>query len=163
MDYDVIFESDRLYFIKLNDKLVNDYLNMVNDIEVQKTIGHNRRTFTVEQELSWIKSKLESNAIVFSMIDKQTNDYVGNIEIMRIVDGIGELGIAITASKQNQHYGQEAIKRFIDYAMDEYNLKGLDLHVFSFNPKGIKCYQNSGFTIDDKSKNDEEIHMTYVR
>ena len=32
MNYDVIFASDRIYFVKLSEDLVNDYLNMVNDI-----------------------------------------------------------------------------------------------------------------------------------
>ena len=36
MDYEILFESERIYFIKLTEKLVNEYLDMVNDIEVQK-------------------------------------------------------------------------------------------------------------------------------
>ena len=113
MEYEIIFESNRIKFIKLSKKLVNDYLDMVNDVEVQRFISHKRKIYSLDGELEWIKSKLEENAIIFSMIEKQTNEFIGNIEIMKINNNIGEVGIAITSKKQNKHFGQEAIKRLI--------------------------------------------------
>ena len=61
------------------------------------------------------------------MIEKGTNDFIGNIEIMNISNNIGELGIAITKLKQDNHYGQEAIKRMMDYSFNELGLDGLEL------------------------------------
>ena len=43
MEYKKIFESERIIFIKITEKLVHEYLEMVNDIEVQKYISHNRK------------------------------------------------------------------------------------------------------------------------
>ena len=77
---------------------------MVNDIEVQKYISHKRKTYKLDDEIEWIKSKLEENDIIFSMIEKDTNEFIGNIEIMEIRNNIGEIGIAITPKKQNKHY-----------------------------------------------------------
>ena len=113
MEYEIVFESERINFVKLSPKLVHDYLDMVNDIEVQKFISHKRKTYSLDGELGWIKSKLEENAIIFSMIEKKTNEFIGNIEIMKINNNIGEIGIAITSKKQDKHFGQEAIKRLI--------------------------------------------------
>ncbi len=31
MDYEVIFESERILFVRVTEKLINDYLNMIND------------------------------------------------------------------------------------------------------------------------------------
>ena len=160
MNYEIIFESDRINFIKLSQKLVYDYLNMVNDIEVQKFISHKRKTYNLDGELEWVKSKLEENAIIFSMIEKETNEFIGNIEIMDINNNIGELGIAITQKKQDKHFGQEAIKRLIEYAFSELNLDGLELNVYDFNHRGIKCYEKIGFVIDGHGKTKEEIHMS---
>lgn len=159
MNYETIFESERINFVKLTEKLVQDYLNMVNDIEVQKYISHNRKTYELDGELQWIKSKLEENAIIFSMIEKETSEFIGNIEIMEIKDNIGEMGIAITPKKQDKHYGQEAIKRFIEYAFNDLSLDGLELNVYNFNPRGISCYEKVGFTKDGKGKTNEDIHM----
>ena len=159
MEFEVIFESDRIYFIKLTEKLVNDYLNMVNDIEVQKYISHNRKTYTREQEITWIKNKLEKNAIIFSMIEKQTNNFIGNIEITNIENNIGEIGIVITPTQQDKHFGQEAIKTFINYSFNNLKLDGLELNVFNFNHRGIRCYENVGFIKDGQGKSEEDIHM----
>lgn len=159
MDYEVIFESDRIYFVKLSEKLVQDYLDMVNDIEVQKYISHNRKIYTFDEEIDWVKTKLEENAINFSMIEKQTNEFIGNIGITEINNSIGEIGIAITPQKQDKHFGQEAIKRFIEYSFDDLNLNGLELNVYNFNPRGIKCYERVGFIKDGNGKTEEDIHM----
>lgn len=163
MKYEIVFESERINFIKLSQELVYDYLEMVNDIEVQKFISHKRRTYELDGELEWIKSKLEENAIIFSMIEKETNEFIGNIEIMEINNNIGEIGIAITKQKQDKHFGQEAIKRLIEYAFSELNLDGLELNVYDFNPRGIKCYEKVGFVIDGQGKTKEDIHMSIKR
>lgn len=159
MDYEIIFESDRIYFIKLTEKLVNNYLEMVNDIEVQKYISHKRKTYTLEGEIEWIKEKINENATIYSMIEKETNEFIGNIEIMEINNNIGEIGIAITPKKQDKHYGQEAIKRLIDYSFEQLGLDGLELNVYDFNLRGIKCYEKVGFVKDGVGKTEEDIHM----
>ena len=55
-----------------------------------------------------VKEKLNEDATIFSMIEKETNEYIGNVEIMKIIENVGEIGITITPLKQNKHYGQEA-------------------------------------------------------
>ena len=159
MDYEIIFESKRIYFVKLTEKLVQEYLDMVNDIEVQKYISHNRKTYELDEELEWVKSKLKENAIIFSMIEKETKEFIGNIEIMEIKNNIGEMGIAITPKKQDKHFGQEAIKRLIEYAFNDLSLDGLELNVYNFNTRGIRCYEKVGFIKDGPGKTDEDIHM----
>lgn len=160
MKHEIIFESDRIDYVKLSEKLVDDYLDMVNDIEVQRFISHERKVYSLDGELEWIKSKLEENAIIFSIIEKQTNEFIGNIEIMKINNNIGEVGIAITRKKQDKHFGQEAIKRLIEYSFNELNLNGLELNVYDFNPRGIKCYEKVGFIIDRQGKSKKDIHMS---
>ena len=86
------------------------------------------------------------------MIEKETNEFIGNIEIMEINNNIGEIGIAITQKKQNNHFGQEAIKRLIKYAFNDLNLDGLELNVYNFNARGINCYEKVGFVIDGHGK-----------
>ena len=159
MDYEILFESERIYFIKLTEKLVNEYLDMVNDIEVQKFISHKRKTYTLDGEIEWIMKKLDEKAIIFSMIEKRTNEFIGNIEIIEINNNIGEIGIAITPKKQDKHFGQEAMKRLIDYSFEQLNLDGLELNVYDFNLRGIKCYEKVGFIKDGVGKTKEDIHM----
>ena len=162
-NFDIIFESDRIYFVKVSEILVNDYLKMVNDIEVQKFISHKRKNYTVEQELEWIRSKLNENSIIFSMIEKGSNAFIGNIEIMNVANNLGEIGISITRRQQDKHFGQEALKRFIEYAFVDLNLDGLELNVYDFNERGIHCYEKVGFEVVGDAKTQEEVHMKIMK
>lgn len=161
--YEIVFESENIYYVKLDEKLVNDYLIMVNDSNVANKISHKTRTYTYEQELNWVKSKLEENALCFSMLEKTTGQYIGNIEIMEIKDNIGELGITITASKQDKHYGTESIKALLKYAYGELNLSGMELNVYATNLRAIHCYEKVGFIKDGIGKTEEDIHMRISR
>ena len=159
MEYQYVFESKNILFVKLNEKLINDYLDMINNPEVASMISHEIHTYTYEDELDWLKLKLQENAICFSMIEKQTGDFIGNIEIMKINNNIGELGITITPKKQNKHYGTESINALLRYAFKNLNLDGMELDVFRTNLKAIHCYENVGFKISGKGKTDDDIHM----
>lgn len=159
MNFQTVFESEHILYVKLNENLINDYLIMINDPDVANKISHKIRTYTYEDELSWVKLKLQEKAICFSMIEKSTGDFIGNIEIMKINNNIGELGIIITPKKQNQHYGTESIKALLKYAYEKLNLDGLELDVYATNLKAIHCYEKIGFIIDGQGKTDEDIHM----
>lgn len=160
--YEKVFESDRIYYVKLSEGLINDYLVMLNDAELRKNIGLEAPEITYEGEAEWLKSKLAENAKCFSMIEKETGDYIGNIEIMEVKDGVAELGITITPAKQNNHFGTEAMKAIIAYGKQELPGIGYDLNVHADNPRAIKCYENVGFEKDGAGRNDGDIHMKYV-
>ena len=160
--YKKVFESEKIYYTKINKELIEDYLEMINDIEVANKISHNQKTFTYEDELKWVESNLRENATIFSMIEKNTEEYIGNVEIMHINDkGIGEVGICITASKQNQHYGTEAMEAIIKYGIERIGLSGLELNVYKTNLRAIRCYEKAGFVQDRIGKTQEDIHMIY--
>lgn len=161
--YEIVFESANIYYTKLSERLVEDYLTMVNDINIADKISHNPRTYTYEQEMDWVRAKLEEKALCYSMLEKATGEYIGNIEIMEIKDNIGELGITITASKQDRHYGTEAIKALLKYAYEELSLDGMELNVYETNSKAIHCYEKAGFIRDGEGKTKDDIHMRISR
>ena len=97
------------------------------------------------------------------MIEKETNEYIGNVEIMNIMENVGEIGIAITPLKQNKHYGQEAMQSIINYALNIMNLENVDLNVYKTNSRAINCYEKVGFIRDGAGKTEEDIHMIYKK
>lgn len=143
----------------MSKRLINDYLNMINDYNVSKMISKNNRIYTYEEELNWVNEKLLENAYVFSMIEKSTGEYIGNIEIMNINNNIGEIGIAITSNKQNKHYGTESMRRIIEYGYNELNLDGFELNVYSTNSRAIHCYKKVGFINIGPGKTSDDIRM----
>ena len=162
-NYNVIFESDRILFVKVTDKLIDDYLDMINDAEVQKFIGLANKTITRKDELQWVRDRIKNNTVVFSMIEKETNKFIGNIEMMNIRENTGELGISITKEQQDKHFGQEAIKRILDYAFNELKLEKVELNVYDFNKRAIHCYEKVGFVKDGVGKKPNDIRMITQR
>ena len=159
---DRIFESDRIIFVKVSEELVNDYLVMVNDYEhVNRFIGGMQKSFTKEQELKWVQEKLEEKAPVFSMIEKTSGEYIGNIEIMDLTDSEGELGIAITAKMQDLGYGTEAVKSLLQYGFDELKLERIFLRTNPANYRAIRVYVKCGFREYDRT--DNHIYMEVYR
>ena len=156
-----IFTSERIDFVPVSEDLVPDYLAMINDRErVGRFIGR-IQPITAEQDRLWVQKKLAEKAPVFSMVDRATGAFIGNIELMDVEDGAGELGIAITAARQEQGYGSEAIPAFVRYAMDDLGLSRVYLKAFPFNARAIHVYEKCGFREYDRTEDD--VFMEILR
>lgn len=157
-----IFESDNICFVEVSELLVNDYLAMVND-EKNFTMftGGRVKSYTAEQELRWVKKKLEEKAFVFSMLEKPGNRFIGNIELMHLKDAEGELGIGITAKMQNRGFGTEAVPAFTEYAMRKLGLKRIFLRTSPNNARAIHVYKKCGFREYDRTP--EHVYMEIIR
>lgn len=150
--YKKLYETDNLYYTNLNYDLIPDYLTMVNDPNVQKFISKQGRTFTYEEEVEWIKGRLEAGNPIFSIIEKSTDEFVGNIEYLNHDIGY-EIGISLTPNKQDRHYGTEAINFMIDYGHNVMGIDDVRLSVFSHNDRAIHCYNKIGFVEERREKN----------
>ena len=156
-----IFESDRIIFVEVSEELAQDYLVLVNDFErVERFIGGRHRTFTLENEYAWVKEKLEEKAPVFSMIEKESGDFIGNIELMDPSETEAELGIAIIGDKQDKGFGTEAVMALSDYAAQKLGLPRLFLRTNLENARAAHVYQKCGFR--EYKRNEEHIFMVKV-
>ncbi|MBR3003476.1 MAG: GNAT family N-acetyltransferase [Lachnospiraceae bacterium] len=152
------FESDNINFMEVSELLINDYLIMVNDYEnVNRFISGLSQSYTEEQEIKWVQEKLEEKAPVFSMIEKKSSRFIGNIELMDLTETEGELGIAITAEMQNRGYGTEAILALIEYGINRLGLKKIYLRTNHNNARAIHVYEKCGFR--EYKRNDEHVFM----
>ena len=157
-----LFESERIRFVEVSELLVEDYLAMVNDIEnVERFIGSVHEPFTEEQEIRWVHKKLEEKAQVFSMLEKHSGAFIGNIELMDVNDGVGELGIALTAKMQNKGYGTEAVSALAAYGLDRLGLERIFLRTNPANSRAIRVYEKCGFREYDRT--DEHVFMELTR
>ena len=156
-----IFESENIRFVRVSEELVPDYLAMVNDWErVGKLIGSRRDPISEEKERRWVQKKLAEGAALFSMLEKDTGAFIGNIELMDIADGAGELGIAVTAAMQDKGYGTEAVRAMVDYGMDTLGLDRVFLKVFPDNARAIRVYEKCGFREYDRTEDDVFMEVT---
>ncbi len=156
-----VFASERIHFVPVSETLVPDYLAMVNDWErVGKLIGPRRDPISEEKERCWVQKKLAAGAALFSMLESETGAFIGNIELMDIADGAGELGIAITAAMQDRGYGTEAVRAMVRYGMDTLGLCRVFLKVFPDNARAIRVYEKCGFREYDRTADDVFMEIT---
>lgn len=162
MDMNVIFESENIIYIRPSLELVPAYLEMVNDIEnVARFIGDRTEPLTEAQEIEYIKDKMDNNATMFSMLDKKTKEFIGNVEFFNRAFEEAEWGIVITTKMQNKGYGREALKRTVEYGFEELGLTRIYLGVFVNNPRAIHVYEECGFKEYDR--NDVDAFMEIVK
>ena len=162
MDMNVIFESENIIYVRPSFDLVPQYLEMVNDIEnVAKFIGERRTLLTEQEEIDYIKDKMDKDATMFSMLEKDTREFIGNIEFFNRVDDEAEWGIVITTNKQNKGYGKEALLRSVEYGFNELDLKRIYLEVYANNPRAIHIYENCGFKEYDRT--DVDVFMEILK
>ena len=159
---DVVFESKNILYVRPSFDLIPDYLEMVNDIEhVARFIGERREPYTEEEERSYMQSKMDQHAAMFSMLERDTRRFIGNIEFMNLKGDEAEWGIVMTHKMQNRGYGTEALKRSVEYAFGELGLRRIWLAVYADNLRAIHVYEKCGFREYDR--NDVDIFMETVR
>ena len=158
----VIFESENINYVRPSFDLVPEYLEMVNDIEnVARFIGDRREPLTEKDEIDYIKNKMDNSATMFSMIEKKTNKFIGNIEFFNRVFEEAEWGIVITTKMQNKGYGTEALKRMIGYGFNEGGFRRIYLGVYVDNPRAIHVYEQCGFKEYDRT--DVDVFMEIIK
>ena len=158
----VVFESENILYVQPSFDLIPDYLEMVNDIEhVARFIGERREPYTEEEERSYMQKKLDQKAEMFSMLEKSTRRFIGNLEFMNRKDDEAEWGIVMTYRMQDKGYGTEALKRSVEYGFAELGLRRIYLAVYANNPRAIHVYEKCGFKEYDR--NDVDIFMEIRR
>ncbi len=155
---DAIFETEHIAFVRVTEALLPEYMIMVSDVEnVLRYIGNRTEPFTLEEEKDFIREKLETGALIFSMLEKDGGGFIGNIELMDVRDSAAELGIAITAKKQNMGYGREAVAGIADFGFGHLGLRRIFLKVYPDNLRAIRVYTFCGFR--EYERTEEDVYM----
>ena len=142
-----VFESARILFNKVSLAYIDDYLKMVNDHEkVNKYLCYGRTDFTKEDEVAWVETAIKEKKLVYSMFEKATNRFIGNIELMHPSQSEAELGIALTGDMQDKGFGTEAITALLRYGFTTLGLTRIYLRTHPKNQRAIHVYQKCGFT-----------------
>lgn len=159
---DAVFESENIIYVRPSFDLVPEYLEMVNDIEnVARFIGDRREPLSEKDEIDYIKDKMDNDATMFSMLEKDTREFIGNIEFFNRTFDAAEWGIVITTKMQNKGYGKEALMRSVEYGFNELGLNRIFLSVYADNPRAVHVYEKCGFK--EFKRDDVDIFMELVK
>ena len=159
---DAVFESENIIYVRPSFDLVPEYLEMVNDIEnVARFIGDRREPLSEKDEIDYIKDKMDNDATMFSMLEKDTREFIGNIEFFNRTFDAAEWGIVITTKMQNKGYGKEALMRSVEYGFNELGLNRIFLSVYADNPRAVHVYEKCGFK--EFKRDNVDIFMELVK
>ena len=159
---DAVFESENIIYVRPSFDLVPEYLEMVNDIKnVARFIGDRREPLSEKDEIDYIKDKMDNDATMFSMLEKDTREFIGNIEFFNRTFNAAEWGIVITTKMQNKGYGKEALMRSVEYGFNELGLNRIFLSVYADNPRAVHVYEKCGFK--EFKRDDVDIFMEMVK
>lgn len=62
-------------------ELVDEYLALVNDKDIQRMTLTKEKKYDKEKELTWIDNVLENKELVFSMLENETYKFIGNASL----------------------------------------------------------------------------------
>ena len=109
-----------------------------------------REKFTPEMHNHWLNTKVKSGEVIqYIMLDEIGKPF-GSI-YYRDIDPISktaEFGIFIGEEDHiSRGYGQEAMRLFIDFGINELGLKKIDLRVIESNERAYHVYKKMGFKV----------------
>ena len=140
--------GDRIYFSPISLDDIEEYLDMVNEINVSVGLGCVVYTGIVdfEREKEVLSSlKKEKN---FAVRLLENNELLGNIGFNSIgeIHRTSEIGIMLGNPKyQRKGYGMEALNLLLDYGFSFLNLRNIYLKVFEYNEAAYNLYKKVGF------------------
>ena len=140
--------GDRIYFSPISLDDTEEYLDMVNEINVSVGLGCVVYTGIVDFErekevLSSLKKKKN-----FAVRLLENNELLGNIGFNSIgeIHRTAEIGIMLGNPKyQRKGYGMEALNLLLDYGFSFLNLRNIYLKVFEYNEAAYNLYKKAGF------------------
>jgi RimJ/RimL family protein N-acetyltransferase len=136
--------------VYLRDLTVEDALvsyKWRNDSELwQYTRNKPTKLITVEIEREWaIKAIADKTRVNYAICDSATDTYIGNIYLVNILNGVGELGVFIgNRAFHHKGYGACALELLKLKAKNELNLSTIRIGVNKDNIAALKTYQKCG-------------------
>lgn len=135
------------------------FVRWFNDPDVTQFVGRDMWPMSPEAEQRWFERTLERQTRVLGIQTLappgQSGVLIGNVSLMdeEPIHHHAELGIVIGEKEYwSQGYGTDAITTLVRYAFDELNYHRVWLRVYSFNPRGQRCYEKCGFQVEGRQR-----------
>ncbi|HNY11223.1 MAG TPA: GNAT family protein [Candidatus Wallbacteria bacterium] len=149
--YDRVLTGRKCYLSPLCADDAPLYKSWINDMEVGINLGATPQILTFEKEKEILDRIMKSrDSYTFAIIEKKNDKLIGSISLMNVdfINRHAMFGIVIGEKTfWNGGFGTEATGLMLDYGFNILNLNSIYLNVFSYNKRGIRCYEKCGFKI----------------
>jgi len=138
----------RLRAIERED--IPTFVRWFNDPEVRQYLLMYEPMSKAKEE-RWFESYLERRDDLLLAIEARVGDewlHIGNVGLHKIdwKNRTAVLGIVLGEKAYwGQGFGTDATRTALAFAFGELNLHRVELEVFDFNPRAMRCYEKAGF------------------
>ena len=123
-----------------------------NDSDLWRFTGSHPDVFVTDaMEKEWAEKVIsDPTRLNFAICLKPSNRYIGNVYLVNVKDGIGELGIFIGERDcHGKGYAQRAISLLKRTVASDYGIKAIHIGVDKDNTAALISYLKSGGKIED--------------
>ena len=150
--------------IKLRTLMLNDleFLQKIENNQILWKYGSNRKIFTKEELISYIKNSSEKiqKAKQFRFVIDYNNIPIGFVDLFEYKDNSAGVGIIVDKKYQRRGFGFESLKLLINYSLKEIKLKYLHCRISKSNINSIQLFTKCGFIF--KKENDQSYFYTFT-
>ena len=130
------------------------YLGWLNDPEVTKYLETGAFPTTMADLEKFYASVTGSpSEVIFAVVDRGTDEHIGNVKLGPInwVHRRSMFGIMIGDKRfWGKGVGEEVTRLMVEYGFQRLNLHRIGLVVFEEHESAVRCYQNVGFQLEGK-------------
>ncbi len=126
------------------------FITWVDDKELLITIAGNYFSYPLnaEQLHAYLN---DGNSHSFNIVDTDLNNIIGHAELYKTGNDIYKIDKLIigNAASRGKGFCLPVMKALTVYAFDRLHATTVELNVFDWNTSAIKCYEISGFAINE--------------
>jgi [ribosomal protein S5]-alanine N-acetyltransferase len=134
------------------------YLNWLNDPEVTRYTETGIFPSSAEDLDNYYRSMSGSrNDVLLAVEDKQSGKHIGNVKLGPIhwLHRSATFGILIGEKEfWGKGVGLEATRLMVEYGFERLNLHRIDLGVFAEHVAAVRCYEQAGFKLEGRLRED---------
>ena len=167
MNHNYICEGENIILKPMSLEESQLYRCLRNRDDVKKYFFYTENISEEAQNKWYLKYKENQQEVMFSIYEKDSNDFLGGIGIYDINnnDGTCEIGrIIIDKQKaKGKGYGAKALILLSEFAVNQLNMNSIYAYVYSFNDASSKSFINAGYKlIEDDTKIRKYLWKKYM-
>ncbi len=152
--------GERIYLRALEREDLGKCLEWHNDPEIRKFAGEIIPINKEKLEEFFDLEIKDRDKIWFSIMNKADDELIGDLRLY-LKFRTGDIGIVIEKAYWSKGYGTEVMKLALDYCFNTLDLHRVELWVFEFNTRAIRCYEKVGFKREGVKREDSYKNGKY--
>jgi len=147
--------GERVYLAPVEMQQIDSYLTWLNDPEVTRYLDIRLPLSRLVEEEKLQNLIRDPNSVFLGINLRNPDKFIGGIGLhnYRNLEHKATFGIFIgDKTEWNKGYGTEATELIVTHGFMSLNLHRIELDVYDFNARGVRCYEKVGFVVEGRKR-----------